>query len=99
MVTNVVRLASCNRDTPAPCLLLAVDTTTPQLLLLTVAGPPPLPKTSRYTTPGSYTDSMTGTLALLALLKPHVGSTPLIAAGGIMTGAIARWDLVLPARL
>lgn len=40
----------------------------------------------RYSTPGSYTDSLTGTLTLLGLLKPHVGSTPLIAAGGIMTG-------------
>lgn len=41
---------------------------------------------SRYTTPEPYTDSLTDTLALLALAKPHVGSTPLIAAGGIMTG-------------
>jgi nitronate monooxygenase len=29
---------------------------------------------------------MTGTLTLISLIKPHVGSTPLIAAGGIMTG-------------
>lgn len=40
----------------------------------------------RYSTPGPYTDSLTDTLALLALVKPQVGSTPLIAAGGIMTG-------------
>lgn len=46
----------------------------------------PLSNHRRYTTPGSYTDSLTGTLALLGLLKPHVGATPLIAAGGIMTG-------------
>lgn len=31
-------------------------------------------------------NSMTGTLALLSLLKPHVGDTPMLAAGGIMTG-------------
>jgi nitronate monooxygenase len=29
---------------------------------------------------------MTGTLTLISLIKPLVGSTPLIAAGGIMTG-------------
>jgi len=40
----------------------------------------------RYTTPGPYTDSLTGTTTLLGLIKPHVASTPLIAAGGIMTG-------------
>lgn len=50
---------------------------------MTRASPPP---PYRYTTPEPYTDCMTGLVTLIGLVKPHVGSTPLIAAGGIMTG-------------
>lgn len=39
-----------------------------------------------YSSPADWRDCMTGTLTLVATVAAHVKHTPLLAAGGIMTG-------------